>query len=162
WLTPLQSLRLRLTPSLSFSTLGAQRKETAPSTSQPTVEFRGGLSLTYNEFIPLNSDGTSTSISKQRNFSGALDLALAILPGRPWSGLLSASISRILQPGNEGTDLSLSSQGTLNRDVPKVGAELIWTPGAGLFEWRLGYQFSGALFEDSAVSNLTNLQNTVE
>jgi hypothetical protein len=162
-LPPLQSLRLRLTPSLSFSTLGAQRRETAPSTSQPSVEFRGGLSLTYNEFIPLNAAPAGTpSISSQRNVGGTADLALGILPGRPWSGLLSASYSRILTASSEGSDVSFSSQGTLNRDVPRVGAELIWTPGAGLLEWRLGYQFSATLFESTNVGNLTNLQNQIE
>ena len=79
----LQSFRFRLTPSLSFSTLGAQRRETAPSTSQPSVEFRGSISGTYNEFIPLNSTDVPPTIDKQRNGSANVDLALGILPGRP-------------------------------------------------------------------------------
>ena len=44
--------------------------------------------------------------------------------------------------------------------MPRVGAELIWTPGAGLFEWRLGYQFTGTLFESAG--QLTNLNNQIE
>lgn len=157
--SPLPSLRLRLTPSVSFSTLGAQRRETAPSTTQPSVDFRGGVSLTYNEFIPVTS---GSSIDKQRNVGGSVDLALGILPGRPWSGQLSASFSRILTSSVEGASSSFASQGTLIRDVPRVGAEIIWTPGAGLFEWRLGYQFSSTLFESSDVSNLTNFQHQIE
>src|ERR1700749_1760521 len=49
--SPLGALRLRITPSLSFATLGTQRRE--GSATAPSVEFRGGLSLTYNEFIPV-------------------------------------------------------------------------------------------------------------
>jgi hypothetical protein len=155
------ALRFRLTPSLSFSTLGAQRRETAPSTSPPSVEFRGGLSLTYNEYIGISSDsGANSVMNQQRNLGAAADLSLSILPNRPWSGLLSASFARILTPGDNGASAPFSSQGTLNRDVPTGKAELIWTPGAGLLEWRLGYQFTGNLFESQ--SQLTNLNNQVE
>src|SRR5579871_4732844 len=38
---PLGALRARFTPSFSFSTLGAQRRETAPSAAQPSIEFKG-------------------------------------------------------------------------------------------------------------------------
>ncbi len=157
----LGSLRLRLTPSLSFTTLGAQRRETAPSTTPPGIVFKGGLSLTYNEFIPVN--GTSaekTEMQNQRNFGGNVDLSLGILPGRAWSGLVTGSFARVLTPGDQAVNTSLGSQGTFNRDVPQAGAELIWTPGAGLFEWRLGYQFTGTLFE--SLSQLSNLQNQIE
>jgi hypothetical protein len=155
------ALRFRLTPSLSFSTLSAQRRETAASTSPPSVEFRGGLSLTYNEFIGISSDsGANSNMSNQRNLGAAADLALTILPSRPWSGILSASYARILTPGDNGAPAPLSSQGTLNRDVPRAGAELIWTPGSGLLEWRLGYQFNANLFESQ--TQLSNLNNQVE
>src|SRR4051794_40154995 len=40
---PVGALRLRITPSLSVSTLGSQRKETGGPA--PSVEFRGGISL---------------------------------------------------------------------------------------------------------------------
>jgi hypothetical protein len=157
---PIQpSLRLRLTPSFSFSTLGEQRRETAPSTSPPSVEFKGGLSATYNEFIPITSGST---IANNRNLGANVDLSLGILPGRPWSGLISASFSRILTASADGAFSSFNSGGTLNRDVPRAQAELIWTPGAGLLEWRLGYQFIGTFFEDSNVNALSNFQNQVE
>ncbi len=157
----LGALRLRLTPSLSFTTLGAQRRETAPSTTQPSIVFKGGVSATYNEFIPVT--GTSdqkTQVQNQRNIGGSLDLSLGILPGRAWSGLVTGGVTRVLTPGEQGVNTSFGSTGTFNRDVPQVGAEIIWTPGAGLFEWRLGYQFTGTFFE--ALPQLTNLANQVE
>src|SRR4051812_46650108 len=47
---PAGSLRLRLTPSFSFSTLGPQRRAGASDTPPPPIEVFGGLSATYNEF----------------------------------------------------------------------------------------------------------------
>lgn len=51
----LPALRLRLTPSFSVSTLSQQRREEATGGpgARPSVEFRGGAALTYNEFFPL-------------------------------------------------------------------------------------------------------------
>jgi hypothetical protein len=155
---PLGSLRLRLTPSLSFSTLGAQRREGGPA---PSVEFRGGVSLTYNEFFPIQgSTSQKTQIQSQRNLGGNLDLALNILPGRAWSGVLTAGISRQLTASEQGLNTSFGSQGTFNRDIPRFGAELVWTPGAGLFEWRLGASATGTLFE--SLTELTNINAQVE
>ncbi len=158
---PIPALRLQLTPSLSFSTIGAQRKEGAPSRTPPSVEFKGGISVTYNEFIPISGSAADKSeIQNQRNLGGALDLALGILPGRQWSGLLTGSVARVLTAGEQGVNSSFGSVGTFNRDVPSVGAEVIWTPGAGLLEWRLGYQFTGTFFE--SLAQLSNLQNQFE
>ncbi len=154
--TVLPALRLRLTPSLSFSTLGQQRREAAPSATPPSIEFRGGISATYNQFIPITSPST---IANDSNLGGALDLALGILPGRPWSGLVTANFARVLT-GGEGQVPFASSTNSYNRDVPRAGAELVFTPGAGLFEWRLGYQFTGTIFESQ--SQLTNLNNQIE
>src|SRR3954453_5205794 len=47
-------LRLRITPSLSISTLSRQRREVAPNPPPPDFEFRGGLAATYNEFFPVS------------------------------------------------------------------------------------------------------------
>lgn len=157
---PVGALRLRITPSLSVSTLGAQRREAAPGSSPPSVEFRGGLSLTYNEFFPTNggdpNSNDRSTMSNQRNLNGALDLDLRILPGRPWGGELTAGVTRAITASEQGT-LGQS----FNRDLPHAGAELIWTPGAGLFEWRLGYQFGATLFESSTFNNLSVINNTV-
>lgn len=159
---PLGSLRLRLTPSLSFATLGAQRREGGVP---PTVEFRGGLSLTYNEFIPIQGTGADKNVvSSQRNLGAALDLSAVFFPGHTWSGALSTTYLRAISATDQGvaTDSSgKTSPLTFNRDLPRANAELIWTPGAGLFEWRLGYSFAGTIFEDTKFSTLTNLNNQV-
>ena len=154
----LGALRLRLTPSFSFSTLGTQRKEAGGA--PPSVTFRGGLSLSYNEFIPIMGTSAERSeVSSQRNLGGSLDLAATIFPGRQWSGVLSASVARQITAGDAGQPSSFNSGNTYNRDVPSASAEIAWAPGAGLFEWRLGYQFTGTLFE--SLGQLSNLNNTI-
>src|SRR5262249_39665411 len=65
---PIGTLRFRITPSFSFSTLSPQRRELTPNASPPDIEFRGGLSATYNDFIPTNGSQTGKDLmSRQRN-----------------------------------------------------------------------------------------------
>jgi hypothetical protein len=154
---PLGALRLRLTPSFSFATLGAQRREGG---APPTVEFHGGLSLTYNEFFPIQgSTPDKAAISAQRNLGAALDLSAVFFPGHTWSGALSTTFLRALNPTDQG--VVAGSVQSFNRDLPRANAELIFTPGAGLFEWRLGYSFAGTIFEDTQFATLTNLNNQI-
>lgn len=155
----LGALRLRLTPSLSLSTLTAQRREDAAGGARPSVEFKAGTSLTYNEFFPVGAGASADTIRKQRNLGAVADLGLTIFPGRTWSGVVSLAYMRALNPTDQG--VANNAQLAFNRDLPKASAELVWTPGAGLFEWRLGYSFTGTIFEDSAFTGLTNLNNAV-
>jgi hypothetical protein len=154
------ALRFMLTPSLSFSTLGVQRKESAPSATPPSITFKGGVSLTENALVGVNGPDKA-SVTGFEAPSVNVDLALGILPGRPWSGYLTGAFVRALTPGQDGLNTAVpqTSLGSYNRDAPQVGAEVAWTPGAGLFEWRLGYQFTGTLFE--TLGQLSNLQNEV-
>jgi hypothetical protein len=155
---PVGSLRLRITPSFSISSLSKQRLETAPGGSPPDFEFRGSVAATYNEFFPVSGrqDGRD-NMSKNRNVGGTLDLQLSILPNRPWSGTVYAGVARSLTPSNEGFTST-----SFNRIMPRAGGELIWTPGRGLLDWRLGYGFSGSFFESGTFSQLTNIQNQIE
>jgi hypothetical protein len=153
---PVGSMRLRITPSFSLSTLGRQRREVTPNAPPPDVEFTGSVSATYNEFFPVSGPQSGKDeMSDARNVGGDLDLRLTILPNRPWGGNVYAGVSRLIAPTNEGI-----TSGSFNRDLPRAGAELVWQPGGGLFDWRLGYQFQGTIFEDSRFSDLTSLQHT--
>jgi hypothetical protein len=154
--SPYASLRLRLTPSVSLSTLGlARREEGSP---RPSVEFKAGVSATYNEFFPVGVPAAGgETIRQQRDVGVNVDLGLVILPGRSWSGALNLSYMRAVNPTDQG--LVSGSALTFNRDLPRGAAELIWTPGAGLFEWRLGYSFSGTIFEANEFKQLTNINN---
>ena len=155
---PVGALRFRITPSLSLSTLSKQRLENGATGSQPDFEFRAAIAATYHDFIPVSGpqDGQD-AMAINRNVSGSLDLALNILPGRPWSGTINAGVARSLTPVEQGLPGL-----RFNRIMPHANAELVWTPGRGLFDWRLGYGFSGTFFESSAYSQLTNIQNQIE
>ncbi|MFO0592262.1 MAG: hypothetical protein U0441_32255 [Polyangiaceae bacterium] len=156
------SIRLRVTPSLSFSTLGPQRSA-GPSggtaATPPDVEFRGTAALTYNEFFPAGQP-SNVSIEGSRNLAGNLDLNLSIFPRREWSGTLYAGVGRATQPNEFGQFGQFA--GLFDRVLTRAGAELAWTPGGGLLDWRLGYRFSGTIFEQSAVSGLTNVDNQIQ
>lgn len=166
---PAGSIRFRITPSLSLSTLGPQRTGGVANTPPPDVEFRATAALTYNEFIGVNGANPAivANLGQQRNISGNLDLNLAIRPRREWSGSLYAGIGRAVQPSEQGAFDSF--QGAFDRLLTRAGGELVWAPGAGLLDWRLGYQFSGTLFEqelfnsgNNAVKGFTSFQHTVQ
>jgi hypothetical protein len=152
---PVGSLRLRITPSLSLSTLSGQRRGIAGG-PPPDVEFRAALSATYNEFFPVSGDSIPDreKMSQQRNVGANLDLGLTILPSRPWSGNIYAKFLR---------DITASPQGltgdSFNRIIPRAGAELIWTPGSGLLDWRLGYEFIGTFFESGRYAQISNFNH---
>jgi hypothetical protein len=152
---PVGSLRIRVSPSFSVSTLGPQRRgDDAPP---PTVNFRADLAASYNEFIPISgSDAGKEQMKGQRNIMGDLGLNLDILPERTWSGRLYAGVTRSVMPTNEGDTSS-----SFNRDIPRVGGEIIWAPGGGMLDWRLGYGFEGTFFESGDYGNLNVLRNTV-
>jgi hypothetical protein len=151
----LDVLRLSVTPSLSLSTLGPQRRGAGPEAPPPDFEFRTDLSLTYNEFIPLSgSDAEQTAIQDQRDVSGNLGLRLGINPRRVWSANLFGDLGRTIDPSNEAV-----SELTFDRLSTRAGGDVVFTPGAGLLDWRLGYAFSGMFFED--FSSLTQLNHTI-
>jgi hypothetical protein len=152
---PVGALRIRISPSFSIATLGPQRRgEDAPP---PTVNFRADLAASYNEFIPVSgSEAGQEQMKGQRNIMGDLGLNLDILPERVWSGRLYGGVTRSVMPTNEG-DTSAS----FNRDIPRGGGEIIWAPGGGMLDWRLGYGFEGTFFEAGDYTNLNVLRNTV-
>jgi hypothetical protein len=173
--SPIGALRLRITPSFSLSTLTKARRDAAPSSSQPDFEFRATASATYNEFFPISGGRDSedrAQMSRDRNVSGDLDLRLGIMPGRTWSGSINAGVARALTPSNNGLnspasadnapDSAVSQPDGFQRILPRAGAEIAYTPGGGLLDWRLGYQFSGTFFESGKFTQLSNLNNQIE
>ncbi len=169
--SPISALRLRITPSFSLSTLTRARRDAAPSATPPDFEFRAALSATYNEFFPVaggRDEGDRSQMSRDRNISADLDLRLSIMPGRTWSGSINAGVTRALTPSNNGLNADPGPNDTITnadgfkRILPRAGAEIAYTPGGGLLDWRLGYQFSGTFFESGNFTQLSNLQNQIE
>jgi hypothetical protein len=149
---PIGSLRLRITPHFSLSTLGPQRTQGAPP---PPLAFRAGIAVTYNEFFPVSGSDAGQDVMKdQRNVGGTLDARLDILPQREVFGSIFGELGRSITPSNEG-DTAVS----FNRLNVKTGGEIGWAPGGGLLDWRLGYSFGGTIFESDQFTQLTNIQH---
>lgn len=136
---------IRITPSFSIATLGAQRREAAqaegaPPPPPPAIAFRGGVAATYREFIG------AEELRKQRNVSGNANARLDVLPGRPIGFGVFAGYQRLIQPQSarpSNPDLSF------NRSNINGGAEIIAIPGGGTLDMRAGYQIYASLFEES-------------
>ena len=152
------ALRLRVTPSFSVSTLGAQRTANSDSqaTALPTVNFRAGVAAIYHEWIGLGD----SQVDKLRNLGGQLDLRLDLFPQRTWQFSIANNFTRFIQPGPEdpathapavvrradGTTETV----TLNRNYNVTAAELAYAPGRGVFELRAGYSFVVSIFDQAA------------
>jgi hypothetical protein len=151
---PVDALRLRVTPSLSLSTISQLRREAEGGGGElPKVTFRAGAAATYNEFIATKSEN-SDALSGQRNISGMGNLQLAILPGRPLGGDVFGDFIRTAQPSN-------NPDANYNRITARVGAGLVWAPGGGMFDWRLGYEYGLTYFEQAEFRGLSDFYNQV-
>jgi hypothetical protein len=139
---PIDSGLLAITPSLNLATIQSGKADAPP------VGFSAGASGTYREFF-------ASALQNQRNMSVAANALLTILPGREWSGSISASYIRLIQP----TILGDPDQ-SYNTDTISATADLATVPGLGTLDWHFGYTFTGTFFEDSAGSAYNNYTNT--
>jgi hypothetical protein len=141
----------RLTPSLSLSTLGDQRRTMGDSNAaQPpgAIAFRANLSATARFFLG------SDAYKDQHNVSVNADARLDILPARPLTLGLIGGYIRNIRP-NVIADTNLG----FNTSNPYAGAELTWTPNNGTFDATLGYRFNAILFEQQAGAAFSNLRH---
>jgi hypothetical protein len=146
-------LRLRVTPSLSLTTLGRQRRN---SPTPPSVAFKASVYGAYNEIIPL--DSAESDVSEQRNIGVGADAKLDIYPqGKVGADLLAAFV-RTVEP--DGSTSDLVSAG-FSRDTVRGGGGVTWRPGGGLFEWRVGYNATYNFFEEDTYDSLANLRHEI-
>lgn len=160
---PASALRLRLTPSLTVSTLGPQRSTNsdAPATALPTVNFRGGVALVYHEFISLQSPDRTSNL---RNLGVESNLRFEFFPGRTWQFVLADDFTRTIQPGaptGTGTDGLLLPSQTFNRNFNTATAEFAYAPPRGTLEFRLGYNFIFNFFDSTAYNFYDYLGHSV-
>jgi hypothetical protein len=147
---PQGSPEMRVTPSLSISTIGAIRKEGETVHEPPSIDFRLNAAGTYQEFF-----GQLTP--EQRNFGANANARLNILPERTFGGAVFANYTRTIQPNNVAGNPDLS----FNRDTVGAGAELSTQPNGGTLDWHLGYMFSDTLFEETAGQPYSSFSNTI-
>ena len=153
---PLSAYRLRVTPSITLSTLGAQRIQgSSERPVQPSVNFRGGAYVSYNELIATDSKHSS-EFSDQRHLDIGSDILLNFFPTGRVGADTYLNFIRQGQPSNDP-----NTENAFDRDTVRAGAGLSWRPGGGLFDWRLGYEFLYNYFEKSNFSNLNNFQNQI-
>jgi hypothetical protein len=144
---PVDAAILRLTPSIGLNTKQGTSGAGAGGAPQPSPFYFGvGASATYMEFFG------NEEIRKQRNVSGGIQANAQFNRGRPIAFDVSAGYARLIQPTAIGNpDLSF------NRSDVTAGGGVTVTPGGGTLDMRAGYQFYGALFEDSIAVPYTNL-----
>ena len=148
---PVDTARLRVTPSFHVSTLSSQRSEGGAPAPPPKVSFDAGAALIYSEFLT-NAD----KLGRNREFGVAADLAIGIAPGRPVGFNILDNFTRTAQPS-----LDPDPNVGLDRDDNRAAGELVFTKPGGLLDWRFGYAFGLTYFEKSSVQSLNNTRNEV-
>jgi hypothetical protein len=150
---PLSAFRIRVTPSITVSTLGTQRTQANSAPGQQTdLVFRGGAYLSYNELIATDSKHQS-EFSDQRHLDVGADVALNIRPVGRVGGDTYLDFIRQGQPSNNP-----DTENAFDRDSFRAGAGITWRPGGGLFDWRIGGEFLYNYFEKQNFRYLNNFQ----
>ncbi|HEX2731795.1 MAG TPA: hypothetical protein VHM70_09325 [Polyangiaceae bacterium] len=143
------TVRLRITPSLSLSTLGQQRTtatDTGPDDvppEPPKARFRSTLALSYDKLFATR-DQYSSDVNSRSYVGADLNAGVDILPERPWGVGLTAGYTRIDQPYNSPGQLAL------DHSTYAGGGDLRWRPGGGLLEWHWAYNARLTNYDDPA------------
>lgn len=155
------SYRIRVTPALSLTTLGQERRRAQPGLP-PAISFRAGVHASYNEMIAADS-ADSDSFSRQRHVDVGATARLDINPQRPFGADIFGDFERIGEPTSD--DAIAGTNGgddrAFDRMTARVGAGAVWRPGGGAFEWRLGYEALLNHFEKSAFDADDNVQHSI-
>lgn len=142
--------RVRVTPSLSLSTLGGKRL--GPG-QKPSLQFKASTYAAYNELIAAGSDD-SGEVADQRHVTLGVSAKADIAPQGKIGVDLHGDAQRIAEPSN-APDEDLA----WDRWAFRGGAGLTWRPGGGLFEWRGGYDATFHYFEEDRYQGYNNLNH---
>ncbi len=146
--------RLRITPTFVMRTVD-KRIEQGPGGAT------GALPVLKLE-LAANASGNllfgDDNIDEERNIQGGVGAGLVLLPGRPWSFDLDGGYTRTVEPSNLPGFVN-----SYNRDTVNAGAGVTWSPGGGLFEWRIvGYDMRATLFEEDLFTSFNNLDHRID
>jgi hypothetical protein len=144
--------RIRVTPHLSLSTLGPQRRGENPG-SPPMLKFNASAYASYNEIIAADSQ-YSDEASDQRNVTLGLTANADIAPHRPLGMDFRGDVQRIAEPSNSPED-----EFSWDRWAFRVGTGVAYRPGGGLLEMRLGYDLTYNYFTASTFEDYNNLHH---
>jgi hypothetical protein len=150
---PLAFWRFRITPHLSLSTLGPQRR--GPDAEPASVEFSASVAATGELLVAAEgSSEAETAAENQRDVSLDASFNAGFFPKGRFGGDVYGNFRRATEPSNQ-VDEDLS----FDRDALRLGAGAIWRPGGGVFDWRLGYEFRWNHFENSGYRELDNVHH---
>jgi hypothetical protein len=141
--------RLRVTPSLTLSTLTERRRGSEGVSAAPAFTMAANAFLAYSELF-------GDEVSDQRNLDAGVGAKVDIAPQRPFGADLYADYLRSGEPSN----LADTDQ-AFDRGQARGGFGATWRPGGGLFDWRLGYEAAYSYFEDRPYNRLENLQHSI-
>jgi len=144
--------RLRITPSLSLSTLTQRLRESEAVGAPPAFTFSLGGFLSYNELFG------SEQVANERHLDAGVGGRIDLLNNRPVGVDIYADYLRSGEPSN---DPNLALAPAFDRGSARGGLGATWRPGGRLFEWRLGYEAAYNYFEDEPYDNLQNLNHTI-
>jgi hypothetical protein len=144
------AFRLRITPSLTLSTLRERRLGSEATKSDQDVTMQFGVFAAYNELFG------SDLVSEQRHLDAGANGRVDIAPHKQFGGDIYADFLRQGEPSNLADTNAAFDRGSL-----RGGLGLSWRPGGGLFEWRLGYEAAYNYFEDDPYTNLDNINHSV-
>lgn len=144
---------LRATAHLLLATRGAQRRQEGESGEgaagpQPTVTFRGGLSGSFYYFF---ADESRTNAELDAN------LAVQILPGRPFSINLTNQFGRAIRPFTPNTEVEASFARIRN----DAGLQLNFATTGDVLRVTAGYNFVVDYFEDALFQYGNNFRHVV-
>lgn len=146
------TLVFRVTPSLTLSTLGKARQDAG--VTPPLLNFDLGAFATYNVFVPLDDTDEFDDRSKLR---GGINASLELFPRRPVMWDVNAGYRREIDPSDLAT-----GETDFDRHVLRAGTGLTWSPGGGLFDWRVGYGITTTYFSEEGFDSLDNAQHVIE
>lgn len=146
--------RLRVTPALFVSTLTQRRIDGTPM-QERTVTFNAGVFAGLNQMFAADS-ANSDAVSEQKKYDIGAKLGAQFFPRQRVGVDLDAQYQRFVEPSNS-TNTALN----FDRDIVQGGLDLVWRPGGGLFDWRVGYQLAYTLFEREAFSSFDNVAHTL-
>lgn len=144
------AFRLRVTPSLSLSTLTERRLGSAAATTKQDFQFQADVFLAYNELFG------DDEVADQQHLDAGAGARVDIASQRQFGADFYGDFLRQGEPSNLADTNAAFDRGTV-----RGGLGVSWRPGGGLFDWRVGYEASYNYFEDDPYQNLDNLQHKI-
>jgi hypothetical protein len=125
--SPADAWRLRVTPSLTLSTLTEKRRGSQAVGAAPMLTMSANAFLAYSQLFG------SDDVSEQSDLDAGVGFNVNVAPQRPFGADFYADYLRSAEPSN----LADVDQ-AFDRGRARGGFGVSWRPGGGLFDWRLG------------------------